>query len=97
MSDELKPCSTCGGKAEIISGVGFFCVSCSFCCGETNLYNTKQDAIYAWNKRAQPTFTTDQLDAIRRNVRDLRAERELSKIEQAILDKCDDALKGGEG
>ena len=31
------------------------------------------------------------------NVRDLRAERELSKIEQSIIDKCYAALKGGEG
>lgn len=62
MSDELKPCPFCGGKAEIISGVGFFCVSCSSCCGETNLYNTEQDAIIAWNKRTQPTFTPDELD-----------------------------------
>ena len=95
MSDELKPCPFCGGKAEIISGVGFFCVSCSFCCGETNLYNTKQDAIYAWNKRAQPTFTTDQLDAIRRMF-ECRYPRpqQLSAFETTIINKCKAALKG---
>ena len=47
------------------------------------------------DERVQPTFTPDELDAIRRNVSDWRAERELSKIEQSIIDKCNHALKGG--
>lgn len=46
------------------------------------------------DKCVEPAFTPDELDAIRRNVRDWRAERELSKIEQAIIDKCDAVLKG---
>ena len=96
MSDELKPCPFCGGEAffhEIVEyGVK---VVCKNCWNESKFYHDKIDAIEAWNKRTQPEFTPDELDAIRRNVCDWRAERELSKIEQAIIDKCADALKGG--
>ena len=102
MNDKLKPCPFCGGKA-ILSGSHTVAdetfelrfVFCESCCTETRLYSTKQKAIDAWNRRVQLTFTPDELDAIRRNVSDWRAERELSKIEQAIIDKCADALKGG--
>ena len=98
MNDELKPCPFCGGEA-IIDGCDetLWIVICKECNASIGYKETKEEAIEAWNKRIEPTFTPDELDAIRRNVRDLRAERELSKIEQSIIDKCDDALKGGEG
>lgn len=96
MSDELKPCPCCGAfvKIEPISG-GYYTEIVE---GRPTraIYSTKQEAIDAWNKHVLPPFTPDELDAIRRNVRDWRAERELSKIEQAIIDKCDAVLKGGE-
>lgn len=94
MSDELKPCPFCGGEAEFISGVGFFCVSCSFCCGETNLYNTGQEAIDAWNRRIEPTFTPDELDAIRR-IFECRYPRpqQLSAFETTIINKAKAALR----
>ena len=97
MNDELKPCPFCGGKAEFFEDE-FFCrysVVCTECGARTYTYGVEQDAMDAWNWRIEPTFTPDELDAIRRNVRELRAERELSKIEQSIIDKCAAALKGG--
>lgn len=96
MSDKLKPCPFCGGKAEFFEDE-FFCrysVVCTECGARTYTYCVERDAMDAWNGRIEPTFTPDELDIIRRNVSDWRAERELSKTEQSIIDKCDDTLKG---
>ena len=97
MNAELEPCPFCGGEAKLFEDKDYqiYSVTCTECDAGTNAYGIEQDAIDAWNKRIEPTFTPDELDAIRRNVRDLRAERELSKIEQSIIDKCDAHLKGG--
>jgi Lar family restriction alleviation protein len=59
MSDELKPCPFCGGKAELrIRDVNMpkeFQVRCNgFTCKvrpETDLFIEREDAIAAWNKR----------------------------------------------
>lgn len=97
MNDKLKPCPFCGGKAKLFEDKDYqiYSVTCTECDAGTNAYGIEQDAIDAWNGRIEPTFTPDELDAIRRMFDIRRSERELSKIEQAILDKCDDALKGG--
>ena len=95
MNFELKPCPFCGGEA-VVSGCdgGDWIVICNVCDASIGDKGTEREAIEEWNLRIEPTFTLDELDAIRRNVCDWQAERELSKIEQAIIDKCDDALKG---
>lgn len=97
MSVKLKPCPFCGGHA-IIDGCddGQWIVICKECATSSGYNETKQEAIDAWNWRIEPTFTLDELDAIRRNVRGncVLLVRELSTIEQRIIDKCDDTLKG---
>lgn len=94
MDNKLKPCPFCGGEAQLI-GHSPYSVTCRKCRATTVICNTPDVAIDAWNNRVQPTFTPNEFDAIRRNVRDWRTERELSKIEQSIIDKCDVVLKGG--
>ena len=75
MNDELKPCPFCGGT-PIVSGCDdtLWSVICKKCAASIDYNETKQEAIEEWNRRVQPTFTPDELDAIRRNVRDWRAE-----------------------
>ena len=96
MSDKLKPCPFCGGEARLI-GHYPYSITCCNCRATTVICNTPDDAIDAWNRRVEPTFTLDELDAIRRNVRGncVLLVREFSKIEQSIIDKCNAALKGG--
>lgn len=97
MNFELKPCPFCGGKA-IIDGCddGQWIVICKECATSIGYNETKQEAIDAWNWRIGPTFTPDELDAIRRMFRDRYPRaRELPEIEQSIIDKCDNVLKGG--
>ena len=96
MSNKLKPCPFCGGHA-IIDGCDdtLWIVICKECNAAIGYKETQEEAIEEWNRRVQPTFTPDELDAIRRMFDIRRSERELSKIEQSIIDKCVNALKGG--
>lgn len=97
MSDKLKPCPFCGGKA-IVDGCDdtLWSVICEKCNASIDYNETKQDAIIAWNSRIRPTFTPDELDAIRRMFDErYPRKRKLSDIEQSIIDKCANALKGG--
>ena len=54
---ELKPCPFCGGEATIEDNGDFVDVSCKdmFCRGWTSCleFKTKQQAIEAWNRRAE--------------------------------------------
>ena len=101
MSDSLKPCPFCGSNnIYLYKACGVCCddawLECLECGTKTKAFRDVDEAIDAWNWRIGPTFTLDELDAIRRmfDGRYPRA-RELSKIEQAIIDKCNAALKGG--
>ena len=50
MSSNLKPCPFCGGEAEFYEFTCFW-VSCKDCWCETFTYDTKQEAVEAWNRR----------------------------------------------
>lgn len=98
MSDKLKPCPFCGGEAKFFEDKDYqiYSVTCTECDAGTNAYGIEQDAIDAWNSRVQPTFTLDELDAIRRMFDGhYPRSRKLPEIEQSIIDKCNHALKGG--
>ena len=55
---ELKPCPFCGGEGcvqehvfiGLTSTFGVVCLDC--CCETRQFYYTKEDAIEAWNRRA---------------------------------------------
>ena len=99
MNYKLKPCPFCGGKAKFSEDKDYqiYSVNCTECDAGTNSYGIKRDAIDAWNKRIEPTFTPDELDAIRR-IFDGRYPRgrKLPEIEQSIIDKCNHALARSE-
>ena len=96
MNYKLKPCPFCGAHAKIKTLFDDFYIEIFEGRATRAIYATKQDAIDAWNRCCvQPTFTPDELDAIRRMF-DGRYPRgrKLPEIEQSIIDKCADALKG---
>lgn len=47
---ELKKCPFCGGEAEIVEYTIFW-VTCKECAAETKDFDTKEEAIEAWNRR----------------------------------------------
>lgn len=52
---ELKPCPFCGGEAKVSLILGNYGVACTKCQGSVlNIpYQTRNQAIKAWNKRAE--------------------------------------------
>lgn len=54
---KLKSCPFCGGEAAVINNEMFADVSCvHFNCrgwADTLMYNSKDEAIEAWNRRAE--------------------------------------------
>ena len=66
MSEELKPCPFCGGKAEIYNDGfgGDWAVRCA-CGAEVSGYiETEAEAVAAWNTRAERTCDECQLGAV---------------------------------
>ena len=59
MTEQLKPCPFCGGKAKThhysttVISYGIY-VMCKDCMTSSKYYDTKRQAIEAWNKRAYP-------------------------------------------
>lgn len=55
MSEKLKPCPFCGGKGKVWTGQfgHYFYGECENCGVETAKYDTKAEAIIAWNTRAE--------------------------------------------
>lgn len=51
MTDELKPCPFCGGKAEITKNEMRVWVHCTKCHSDTYLYQIQKEAVAAWNAR----------------------------------------------
>lgn len=94
MNFELKPCPFCGGMNLYYAEGMFYAVECADCGGKVvGAYRTEEEAVEAWNRRVQPTFTPDELDTIKRMF--LIHFSQKPKIEQSIIDKCDAHLKGG--
>lgn len=95
---KIKQCPFCGEKAKIYwnNVWDYGVVKCDACGATTGRFDYDKSAIKAWNKRAQPEFTPDELDAIRRMFADRYPRtHKLPEIEQSIIDKCAKVLKGG--
>ena len=61
---KIKSCPFCGNKATIMrefdSGSNVcIVVSCDYCWAQTSLYETKEEAAKAWNKRT-PTQSKEE-------------------------------------
>lgn len=54
--DKLLPCPFCGGRPKIILHAACYIISCQDCPGSIIMgpYQTKEEAIKAWNRRVQP-------------------------------------------
>lgn len=59
MTEERKPCPFCGGKAKVVwmpyigaEGIGLV-VECNQCWAQTGYYDTREEAIDAWNRRVE--------------------------------------------
>jgi len=74
MSEELKPCPFCGNEEPYIDGFGGF-VKCGTCKsstqtkaisvqgeGQVESLLPRKEAIKAWNTRAKPTFTKEDVE-----------------------------------
>lgn len=49
---EIKPCSGCGGKAELFANRGGNYVECLGCFKKTAICDTAEEAIASWNENA---------------------------------------------
>lgn len=98
MSDELKPCPFCGGKARLekITNLSFI-VRCPKCGAKTTYRLSSSLAVKIWNSRTQLEFTPDELAEIHRMF-DLSIHQipisHYSEIRKSIVEKCYSALKG---
>lgn len=96
MSIELKPCPFCGEEAILAETNDEVLVECCNCYAHTGLYCSEQEAIDAWNSRVKPTFTPDELDAIRKALEAYSPKsRKQWELGVSIIEKCAKALKGG--
>ena len=59
MSEQLKPCPFCGSEAELGGVINPFLnerryqVSCNYCGGQTLFLQSAEEAVTAWNTRAE--------------------------------------------
>ena len=94
MNDELKPCPFCGSvNLSVLDYESRHRVECPFCGTRTGNYNSEQDAIEAWNRRVQPTFTPDERDAIKEMFEE---HFEGKPHEETIIKQCYAAMKRGD-
>lgn len=64
MSEELKPCPFCGGKAKLVATSYGDCyvIYCTKCYTKQNYFINKNKAITAWNTRKPMEDITDRIN-----------------------------------
>ena len=71
-----KPCPFCGSvHLSVLDFESRYRVECNFCKARTGIWNSERDAIDAWNKRVEPTFTHDEIEPFCRKIL-LRRQRD---------------------
>lgn len=96
MDNKLKPCPFCGGMNLYYAEGRFYAVECVDCGGKVvGAYRTEEEAVEAWNRRVQPSFTFRELYAIYEVFTAPNPSRFLTDGYHSIVEKCELALKGG--
>lgn len=99
---DMKPCPFCGGKPELgsYSRFGNWIVVCSKCEAETQIYETEQEAIEAWNTRQVEDELNKEIKRLREALESIKEMANyMSASETTIYDSigiyniCCDALE----
>lgn len=83
--DKLKPCPFCGGEAEIEDMKGEYSVICNTCFGASDICETKEETIAAWNRRHETTINEEYNHLLKRLEKEgLPISHEQKKIAEAM-------------
>lgn len=103
MSEELKPCPFCGGKAHLVIGDEFCHIRCHQCGATGALADAirESDAIAAWNRRARAEQAERERDEAREAAHYANGTAELAMkhrdTAEARVKELEDRLRCGEG
>ena len=86
---ELRRCPFCGGEAEIKNDLGqdSIYVSCKYCHCNSSLFENKEKAIEAWNRR-------EPIDKIVEQLEDLNEEEERFVNNHVFIQGIIEIVKG---
>ena len=99
---KLKPCPFCGREVKIAKGKISFWVYCPHCVGQTELYETEQKAIEAWNARPIEHAQAAEIKRLREALELIAKEKfyfahgEEEKQIRRVCEIAKEALKGKE-
>lgn len=82
MSEELKNCPFCNGKARIEEEDYSVLIECVDCYFGIEYFSTKEEAITSWNKRAE----SEEVKQLKENIKDLEHQLDIQiNLERGIL------------
>lgn len=90
--EELKKCPFCGGDAKLIGNKNHW-VFCKGCLGESQTFETVEEAIKAWNNRIPTERIVERLEE---RIDSIELEREMAKCYGFFMNSTvwDGRLKG---
>ena len=104
MTDELKPCPFCGGKAEMLGeDDGMYQVVCPNCAANIDNYDDEKEvAAKKWNKRKIEDAQAAEIKRMREALELIAKEKfyfargEEEEQIRRVCEIAEEALKGGE-
>ena len=72
MTEKLKHCPFCGGKANIAKGKIEFWAYCPHCGAQTELYETEKEVEKAWNTRKIEEEQAAEIVRLRGNIKAIK-------------------------